>query len=97
MKYKVLDEKVFDCGTNGTSLKGFVTATYDKLLKKLGEPTSTEDIDEKVQCEWVIQFDDGQVATVYNWKTGGVPLYEYEWHIGGHESSVVRLVKDIIE
>lgn len=65
--------KVFDemdaPNINGTSLAGYVSATYDKLVGVLGKPTFDEPSgDGKVQVEWVVEFK-GDVFTIYDWKT----------------------------
>ena len=94
---------------SGTCLQGEVRTTYSTLENLFGTPSvSTGDPYEKVQTEWVI---DGKVfytdqwgdkdweyikATVYNWKTGGTPTGEYDWHIGGNSYDAVELIKEII-
>ena len=56
MKQVISYEKCDDIvGGHGTSLQGYVTTTYDKLLAVLGKPTYTDgDPYEKVNCEWII-------------------------------------------
>jgi hypothetical protein len=55
--------------TCGTSLKGYTAATYNQLVKALGEPTfNTPSGDDKTQVEWVIKFRNNYF-TVYDWKT----------------------------
>ena len=54
---------------NGTSGAGYIDATYNQLIKVLGEPTfDTPSGDNKVQKEWVVEFE-GNIYTVYDWKT----------------------------
>ena len=60
--------------TTGTSLKGYVCATYDQLVDLLGRPTFPEESgDGKVQVEWVVEFEDEfgdkNLFTIYDWKT----------------------------
>jgi hypothetical protein len=86
---------------NGTSLKGYVTASFNKLVEVFGEPSLNDPPSnyEKVTREWVLGFPCGTVATIYNWKNYGTdPLdhEDYQWHIGGHTSSAVELVLDAI-
>jgi hypothetical protein len=58
----------------------------------------------KSDAEWQVQFDDGTVATIYNWKNGrnycgdeGTPTHLIrEWHIGGYSGDAVDLVKTAI-
>lgn len=83
--------------TDGTCLQGSVDATYEQLELALGEPMGGS-FDGKVQAEWQIQFDDGKVATIYDWKQYGQDVKGVtDWHIGGHDSSVVSRVKQIAE
>ena len=84
---------------NGTSLKGYVKTTFNKLVETFGAPCLNEGPCqyEKVNIEWCLRFSDGTIATIYNWKCYGwqpAPDQEYEWHIGGHVASAVALVKD---
>jgi hypothetical protein len=81
---------------NGTSLKGKVETTFDRLEEAFGEPIYPDSFDQKVICEWVLEFEDGLIATIYCWKVKSVPLGEYDWHIGGHSERVVDYVKNIL-
>jgi len=95
MNYKKLDGN--DMSSNGTSLQGYVRTTRNNIVNKLGDETYWDnDYTEKVQSEWVLKFDDGKVATIYNYKTGITPLDEYDWHIGGHDEDVVKRVEGIL-
>ena len=69
-----------------TSFHGdVVRASKNELTKVLGYPTDgTDDVDEKVQNEWLVETEDGICGYVYDWK-------EYRkysdsarigWHIG---------------
>lgn len=64
----------FDADINGTSLKGHVTANYNKLVKLFGEPMESDGY--KVSGEWVFTDDDGNVFTLYDWKS--TELYDDE-------------------
>ena len=75
---------------NGTSLCGYVKTTYAELLEKLGEPLRDFSGDGKVTCEWVIDFHDGTVSTIYDWKLSVTPTHLYNWHIGGRGVNVVE-------
>jgi hypothetical protein len=84
---------------NGTCLKGYVKTTFNKLVATFGEPCLNEGASEyeKVTIEWKLRFSDGTIATIYDWKCfGWQPLGDrmYEWHIGGHDSKAVELVKE---
>lgn len=96
MKFKVAENEK----TNGTSLRGTVSTTYDEIIKIFGEPTYVEsDPDEKVTAEWDIEFEDGVVATIYDYKeyTGKPPLARYDWHIGGHDTKAVHHVLEALD
>ena len=68
---------------------------YSQLVNFLGDPTfSTPSGDNKVQKEWVVEFND-ELFTIYDWKTYSV--YETmntldTWSIGGKSSA-----SDLIE
>ena len=79
----------------GTSLMGYVETNYDRLVAVFGEPTYLGRGD-KVTAEWVLEFDDGTVATVYDWKEDETPMGQYEWHIGGHRRSAVDRVQECL-
>ena len=102
-----------DMCSGGTSLQGYKTTTYGRLREVLGPPTfSSGDPYEKVQTEWVIDAkwydantieeidrDDWEyeTVTIYNWKTSGTPLEEYDWHVGGksiYATDVVDMILD---
>lgn len=78
-----------DANRNGTSLKGYVTATYAELVATFGEPEAGGD---KTTAEWALEFEDGTVATIYDWKTYETPMDTYAWHIGGHDYMAVERV-----
>ena len=105
-----IEYEVTDNFHDGTSLKGTVFTTYNKLNDLFGKPTYNDaDPNEKVNMEWCIEgkvyFTDeyGErdweyvKATVYNWKTGSVPYDEYGWHIGGDSYESVELIDAIIK
>ena len=77
---------------NGTSLQGYVTTTFDKLNEIFGEPIYPNSGDGKVICEWVLEWEDGTISTIYCWKLKTVPLGEYNWHIGGNSQKAVDYV-----
>lgn len=74
---------------NGTCLQGEVQATYAELCDLFGSHHDGDGY--KVDAEWYVQFDDGTIATIYNWKNGknyegenGLSLEQIDsWHIGG--------------
>lgn len=70
---------------SGTCFQGEIHATYAKLVSVFGEPQHGPDSNDmdKVTCEWVITFNDGTIATIYDWKLDSTPRDKYGWHIGG--------------
>ena len=82
--FKVLS--IEDADESGTSLQGYIVATYSQLLEALGEPTYNEPSgDNKVQVQWVVEFE-GNIFTIYDWKTGSREYTENElmkFNVGG--------------
>ena len=91
-----------DIDINGTSLRGYLNVSYDNLIKKLGEPSEFFD-DYKTDASWSIYWNDGDKATIYNWKNGknycgseGLDVKDIMlWNVGGLTGSdgVDRLQK----
>jgi hypothetical protein len=86
---------------NGTSLKGAVAASFDKLVEVFGQPCLLDPPSsiEKVTTEWRIKFKDGTVATIYDWKNYGyVPPRDEKvaWHVGGFSSEALTHVKNAL-
>ena len=72
---------------SGTHLIGYLdNVTYNDLLHALGEPVFNEASgDDRVQFEWVVQFDYSYY-TIYDWKTYDRDFsmrYLRQWNIGG--------------
>jgi len=101
MNFKTHNEKP-DIETNGTHLLGEIDADYKNLVAKFGKPGEGDAY--KVDVEWAIEFEDGTVATVYNYKDGrnycgdeGTPTEEIrDWHIGGVNPKAVALIKGVL-
>jgi hypothetical protein len=74
---------------NGTHLQGYIRATYAELVERFGEPTGGGD---KTTVEWCLAFEDGTIATIYDWKEYETPMYAYDWHIGGKNKTAVTRV-----
>ena len=81
----------------GTSFHGTtINCSVSTLRKVLGEPEySGNDGEDKINFEWEMETNDGDVFTVYDWK-------EYrsinedeiiEWHIGGFNKSATEEAK----
>jgi hypothetical protein len=93
----------------GTSLQGYVTASYAELAAIFGPADpANRDGDGKVSTEWLLKFEDGTDATVYDYKDTslydeGLPTPEqfralpsYDWHIGGRSPEAVHRVTAVI-
>jgi hypothetical protein len=65
-------------------------ARYEELVAVFGEPEGGGD---KTTVEWCLAFEDGTVATIYDWKEYETPMYEYNWHIGGKSKQAVARVE----
>lgn len=92
---------------NGTHLQGYCQegTGYARLVELFGEPTTGDEY--KVDAEWNIEFADGMVATIYNYKSGknycgdeGMEVKDMtgsNWHIGGNDKEVVERINDLID
>lgn len=88
---------------SGTSLQGYIECDYATLVQVFGNETSEGD-GYKVDAEWELEFSDGVVATIYNWKNGknycdddGLEVSEItEWHVGGYSKQAVANVTKML-
>ena len=102
--YELIDK---DASITGTSLQGYIEATYDDLVKAFGKPAydSTEDGEsDKVHTQWGLEFENEEgdliVATIYDWKEENAynsRVGKYRWHIGGNSYDAVEAVTDYAE
>jgi hypothetical protein len=93
--------------TNRTSRRGSIQATYDQLVAVFGQPEvfTLEDSDGKIDVEWAIAFDNGTVATIYNWKNGknycgadGLNVADItDWNVGGNRYDSATLVDEALK
>ena len=89
--------------TDGSHLQGYVDARYDELVSLFGKPHDSDGY--KVDAEWNVQFADGTVATIYNYKDGrnycgssGSPKEAItNWHIGGFTKQAADNVQITID
>ena len=93
---------------NGTIivLVGYIPegTTYQKLIEIFSEPNVKPD-GFKTDAEWCGYIDDIPF-TIYNYKTGKAYLKEQgkavedligsDWHIGGQNSDVVKLIREFL-
>jgi len=84
---------------NGTWLQGYTVATRRELEATFGAPCFEGEGD-KTTTEWAIRFDDGVVASIYDWKRYemGAPEMDerIEWNIGGRDPLAVERVEDAL-
>lgn len=86
----------------GTGLVGEFCLPYAKLVDLFGPPTTGDGY--KTDAEWHLLFEDGTIATVYNWKNGvnyceedGLPIEEMtDWHVGGHDATAMHNVLEAL-
>lgn len=99
MQYKTHNER--NISADRTCFQDEVITTYDKLWSLFGRPLPGDGY--KVDAEWVIEFSDGVVATVYNWKNGPNYLgpgpsvrFIDLWHIGGVDETAALRIKKLL-
>jgi len=87
--------------TYGTSFHySTVKATVNELIEVIGEPTYTDNTGtEKVNIEWVLENEDGNIVTVYDYKKYRPLSYNetIEWHLGGENKDITDKAKNEIE
>lgn len=80
-----------------TCLKGYLTATYDELIKEFGEPTQEGSGDGKVQVEWAVKVNDA-IVFIYDYKEYETPVKDVtDWHLGARSLNDVVAFKHILE
>ena len=84
--------------TDGTSFHGItIRATVEQLTKAFGDPTMDSNWgDDKVNFEWEMETEDGEVFTIYDWKYyRPLKLDEYViWHIGAKVNQFVIQLRE---
>jgi len=93
IKPSITFQPVSSSSASGTHLQGTVTTRYQRLVEVFGPSRGPGD---KVTQEWIIQFSDGVVATIYDWKEPSTPTEEYEWHVGGFNSQALHNVMTVL-
>lgn len=76
----------------GTSLVGYARATFQRLVRCFGAPHTVDG--DKTTVAWYIKFEDGTVATVYDWAQHEAQPRRrmYNWHVGGFDEGAVQRV-----
>jgi hypothetical protein len=85
-----------DFDASGTSFHG--TTVKTTLRKLLGVLSNNYFSTSKTTHDWVCKTSEGEIFTVYNWKTG-LPSMEQvvEWHIGGFNKESTERAKVELE
>jgi hypothetical protein len=85
---------------SGTSFHdSVVIASVDQLIQVLGEPNEDSNTgQDKVNFEWEMELESGEVFTVYDWKEYRMLRTDemIEWHIGGFNGTVTDLAAEQI-
>jgi hypothetical protein len=86
------------CGTG--FYYSIVRASVNELIKVIGEPTYEDNTGkDKVNIEWVLEDDNGNVVTIYDYTEYRKIGYDekIEWHIGGKNKDITDNAKEEIE
>ena len=92
-----------EIAVNGTCLRGYIDCSYSKLTQVFGQPSNGS---YKTDAEWHLGFEDGSIATIYNWKNGinycgpdeGTPTELItDWNVGGNCANAAQLVLETLE
>lgn len=98
MQYKTHNQDDL-INVTGTWLLTTINLPFYTVVGVLGDPMrfKADEGDGKVRVEWDIQFEDGLVATIYDWKEHNrAPEEVTDWHIGGRGFEVVQRVYDLL-
>lgn len=83
--------------SDGTSLQGYTETTMRKLIEVFGQPEYYGDGGDKVTVEWCLKFEDGTVATIYDWKRYELGTPELDelihWNVGGFSPVALATVE----
>lgn len=99
MRWNTHNDKAIDpVGTHG---QGTIQAEYWILEQLLGKPLWGDG--HKTDAEWAIEYEDGVVVTIYNWKDGhnycgdaGWDVADItEWHIGGKTPLALERIQNL--
>lgn len=88
----------------GTSLVGHIEIGYRDLVRIFGEPHDSGD-GYKTDAHWALRFDDGTIATIYNYKDGknycgeaGMPVEKItDWHVDGKGEGALESVRAVVK
>lgn len=83
--YKVLSREESYSFMGGTSFRDVVEADYYDLKEIFGNPSTDDEVGEKVSVEWILDLG-GRYLTIYDWKyysSDKAKANCRDWHIGG--------------
>ena len=84
-------------------LQGYINIEFDKLVGKLGQPqrpSYPKGVSRKTTAEWIIEFEDGTVVRIYNWKNGrtkGGYRNIINWQVGGVSEKAAEYVEALFQ
>ena len=92
--------KKTNSSTNGTSFHDVtIKASVNQLINAFGEPDYDGNTgDDKVNFEWEMETEEGDVFTIYDWKEYRMIDVNEKivWHIGSHSRMVAWDAQDEI-
>jgi len=93
--------------TESTSLQGYITTSFSKLVEKFGEPVESDGY--KVSSEWLCEYIDWTKFTVYDYKETELynpdyptvedfrSLPSHQWHIGAANPLPPNFIQELEE
>lgn len=80
---------------SGSSLVGEIVASFDEIREAFGDPGRPMD-PAKTQVGWQLEFEDGTIATIYDWKKPFPVTLVQLWNIGGHDEMALDRVEEVV-
>ena len=73
-----------------------INISYEELVKLFGEPLIYgEEENSKTRAEWIIEWEDGGITTIYDWKSEYIPVEDVvDWHVGGVNNKAAEYLHD---
>lgn len=84
----------------GRELKevGTVGSRFERLKGIFGDPIEARAMwdDGRSQVLWLVEFDDGTWATIFDYEAGTAPQYVKNWRVAGMDKTALRNVEAAI-
>jgi len=83
---------------NGTSLQGYIRATYNYLVRCFGEPIQRNC--GKTNIEWILESDNGEIITIYDWKVSRQAWDNdqfFQFNVGGKSNKVLDTLENFFK